>query len=103
MAGTATSPASTVWYTLNRGELTEVYYPTLGTPSVRDLQFVVTDGRSWVDREREDTRHTLALTDSRSLSYRQVNTDPDGRYRITKTYTTDPSRSALLLKVHFEC
>jgi glucoamylase len=100
--GTATSPASTVWYTLNRGELTEVYYPTLGTPSVRDLQFVVTDGNSWVDREREDTRHTLALTDSRSLSYRQVNTDPDGRYRITKTYTTDPSRSALLLKVHFE-
>ena len=100
--GTATTHASTVWHTLNGGELTEVYYPNLGTPAVRDLQFVVTDGSSWVDRERQDTKHSLSLVDARSLSYRQVNTDPDGRYRITKTYTTDPSRNVLLLKVHFE-
>src|SRR5205823_11985479 len=97
-----TTGASTVWHTLNGGELTEVYYPNLGTPAVRDLQIVITDGKSWVDREREDTHHSLSLTDPRSLSYRQVNTDPQGRYRITKTYTTDPSRSVLLLRVHFE-
>jgi glucoamylase len=100
--GTATTPSSTVWHTLGGGELTEVYYPNLGTPAIRDLQFVVTDGSTWVDREREDTRHALTLTDPRSLSYRQVNTDPQGRYRITKTYTTDPSRNALLMRVHFE-
>src|SRR4051794_17975273 len=100
--GTSTTSASTVWHTLGGGELTEVYYPNLGTPAVRDLQFVVTDASSWVDREREDPRHALSLTDARSLSYRQVNTDPDGRYRITKTYTTDPSRAVLLIRVHFE-
>jgi glucoamylase len=100
--GTATTHGSTVWHTLNGGELTEVYYPNLGTPAVRDLQFVVTDGKSWVDRERQDTKHAIGLVDARSLSYRQVNTDPDGRYRITKTYTTDPSRNVLLLKVRFE-
>ena len=100
--GTSTTAASKVWHTLNGGELTEVYYPDLGTPAVRDLQFVITDGKTWVDREREDTRHSLSLTDARSLSYRQVNTDPQGRYRITKTYTTDPSRNVLLIRVHFE-
>jgi glucoamylase len=100
--GTSTTAASKVWHTLNGGELTEVYYPDLGTPAVRDLQFVITDGKSWVDREREDTHHSLSLTDARSLSYRQVNTDPQGRYRITKTYTTDPSRNVLMIKVHFE-
>ena len=100
--GTSTTLASKVWYTLNGGELTEVYYPDLGTPAVRDLQFVVTDGKSWVEREREDTEHAVSLTDSRSLSYQQVNTDPQGRFRITKTYTTDPSRSVLLMRVHFE-
>jgi glucoamylase len=100
--GTSTTSTSTVWHTLGGGELTEVYYPNLGTPAVRDLQFVVTDGKSWVDREREDTRHALSLTDPRSLSYRQVNTDPRARYRITKSYTTDPSRSVLLMRVHFE-
>ena len=100
--GTSTTPASKVWYTLQGGELTEVYYPDLGTPAVRDLQFVVTDGRSWVERETDGTDHALRLTDSRSLSYQQTNTDPRGRFRITKTYTTDPSRSALLIRVHFE-
>src|SRR3954453_8682322 len=100
--GTSTTVTSTVWHTLGGGELTEVYYPDLGTPAVRDLQFVITDGKSWTDRERQDTRHTVSLTDPRSLSYRQVNTDPDGRYRITKTYTTDPIRSTLLIRVHFE-
>ena len=100
--GTSTTLGSKVWFTLGGGELTEVYYPNLGTPAVRDLQFVVTDGKSWVERESEDTNHTLTLTDPRSLSYQQVNTDPAGRFRITKTYTTDPSRSALLMRVHFE-
>src|ERR1700760_1396020 len=100
--GTSTTLGSKVWYTLNGGELTEVYYPDLGTPAVRDLQFVVTDGKSWVEREREDTGHALRLTDSRSLSYQQTNTDPHGRFRITKTYTTDPSRSVLMMRVHFE-
>src|SRR5512133_2060822 len=42
--GTATASASTVWFTLADGELTEVYAPDLGTPSLRDLQFVVSDG-----------------------------------------------------------
>jgi glucoamylase len=100
--GTATTTASKVWHTLDDGELTEVYYPDLGTPAVRDLQFVVSDGRTFTDREREDTVHRVTLSDPRSLSYRQVNTDKDGRYRITKTYTTDPARSALLVRVRFE-
>src|SRR4051795_4372212 len=56
--GTSTTLTSTVWHTLGGGELTEVYYPDLGTPAVRDLQFVVTDGKSWTDRGRQDTRHT---------------------------------------------
>ena len=67
--GTSTTLGSKVWYTLNGGELTEVYYPNLGTPAMRDLQFVVTDGKSWVEREREDTGHALVRTDPRSLSY----------------------------------
>ena len=90
--GTATGTASQAWLTLDDGELTEVYAPDLGTPSVRDLQFVVTDGRSFAEREREDAIHTTTLADPRSLTYRQVNTARSGRWRITKTYVTDPDR-----------
>src|SRR4051812_38019066 len=45
--GTAASLDSKLWHTLEQGELTEVYYPDLGTPSIRDLQLVVTDGRTF--------------------------------------------------------
>lgn len=43
-----------MWFTLDDGELTDVYYPDLGTPSVRDLQFAVSDGRTFTERERGD-------------------------------------------------
>ena len=44
--GSSTSLESKAWLTLNDGELTEVYYPDLGTPSARSLEFVVSDGGS---------------------------------------------------------
>jgi glucoamylase len=35
--GTSTTLSSNVWFTLEGGELTEVYYPRIDTPSFRDL------------------------------------------------------------------
>jgi glucoamylase len=99
--GTARSTASKVWYTLQNGTLSEVYYPDLGTPSVRDLQFVVTDGRSFTERESDATTHTTRLADSRALVYRQVNTEKAGRWQITKTYVTDPRRATVMVDVDF--
>jgi glucoamylase len=100
--GTAASLDSKLWHTLEQGELTEVYYPDLGTPSIRDLQLVVTDGRTFADRERDATTHRVELVDDRSLTYRQIDTAKSGAYRIVKTYVTDPSRSTLLVDVRFQ-
>jgi glucoamylase len=100
--GTSKTTTSKVWYTLNNGELTEVYYPDLGTPSVRDLQFVVSDGATFAERETDATTQSVQLVDGRALEYRQINTDKDGKYRITKTYVTDPARSTVLVDVTFE-
>ena len=98
--GTAQSKRSKVWHTLDDGELTEVYYPDIDTPALRDLQFVVSDGRSFAERERENASHAISLADKRSLTYRQVNTTP--RYKIVKTYVTDPARHAVVVDVRFE-
>ena len=72
--GTATGTTSKVWHTLDDGELTEVYYPDIATPALRDLQFVVSDGRRFAERERQSAGHALALTDPRSLTFRQTST-----------------------------
>src|SRR5215208_1427636 len=100
---TSYTTASKVWHTLDDGELTEVYYPDIGTPSVRDLQFIVSDGETFAELETEATSHEVRLLDGgRSLTYQQVNTDESGDYKITKTYVTDPSRSTVLIDVTFE-
>ena len=99
--GTARGTDSKVWYTLNNGELSEIYYPRIDTPSTRDTQLVVTDGRTFTDRETTDTIHRVRLLDPESLSYQQINTARSGKYVITKTYVTDPRRSTVLVDIEF--
>jgi glucoamylase len=98
--GAARQLASKVAFTLQGGELTEVYAPDLGTPSFRDLQFVVSDGRMFSERETDVARHVTRLADPRSLTYRQVSST--SRWRLTKTYVADPERAAVLVDVRFE-
>ena len=40
--GTSRTRGSNVWFTLERGRTSEVFYPNLSTPSVRSLELVVT-------------------------------------------------------------
>ncbi|MFG2059452.1 glucan 1,4-alpha-glucosidase [Micromonospora sp. NPDC048930] len=100
--GTALSRDSKLWYTLAGGTLSEVYYPAADTPNVRELQFAVTDGATFSQRETDGTRRVVELADRTSLTYRQITSDEAGRWRLTKTYVTDPVRSALLIDVAFE-
>jgi glucan 1,4-alpha-glucosidase len=97
--GTSATTASKVWHTLSQGVLTEVYYPTVDVANVQDLQLIVTDGETFTELERDATTHRIQLLDDEALTYRQVNTDVDGRYRIVKTYATDPARSTVLVDV----
>jgi glucoamylase len=100
--GTSTTTQSKVWYSISQGITGEVYYPNAETPNVQDMQYVVTDGSTFTNVERDDTTHHVSLIDSRSLTYEQTNTATNGRYRITKTYVTDPNRATLLVRTRFQ-
>ena len=78
--GTSTGTASQVWHTLDDGRLTEVFYPDLGTPSVRTLDFIVSDGTTFAQRTATPRIAASSSLDSRSLTYQQVNEQP-GRFR----------------------
>src|SRR3954467_8646796 len=54
--GTARSRASNVVFPRQRGLVGEVFYPDLSTPSVRNLELVVTDGRTYTDGASRDMR-----------------------------------------------
>jgi glucoamylase len=100
--GTATPTTSTVWFTAAAGITTEVFYPRADVPDVQDLQYVVTDGATFTDLERDATSHAVAMPDEDALEYTLTNTARSGRYRLTTTYVTDPARATLLLRTRFE-
>ena len=98
--GTATALESKVWFTLQGGILTEVYFPRLDTANVRTLEFAVSDGkRVWV--ESKDLAHSLERVSNEALLYRQTSSEPTGKFKLTKTYVTDPQRDTLLVEVSF--
>jgi glucoamylase len=100
--GTANTLASRVWFTLNNGVMTEVFYPRLDVPNVQTLQLIIvsSDGKR-VETEAEDTAHRLELLDPHALLFRQINTAKSGNYTITKTYVTDPQRDTVLIELEF--
>lgn len=98
--GTSNTIASKVWFTLANGEMTEVFYPTVDTPNVRGLQFLIITGKQ-TENEAEHTVHRLELPNPASLTFRQINHAKSGAYTITKTYITDPRRSSVLIRIDF--
>jgi glucoamylase len=100
--GTSVTSNSKVWFTLCKGIMTEVYYPLADNPNVQDFQFIVSDGLTFVDLERDDTVHKVELVDPQALTYKQTNVAKSGRYQITKTYITDPDRASVLIQTRFQ-
>jgi glucoamylase len=100
--GTSASLESKVWFTLQGGMMTEVYYPTVDVANVRALQFIVVspDGRR-VEIESEDTTHSIYVLDSQSLTFYQFNHAKSGAYTISKTYIVDPERHVIQIGVNF--
>lgn len=101
--GTSNTLESKVWFTLQGGALTEVFFPTADMPNVQVLEFVVVNpSRRKVETERADATHEVQVLNHHSLSFRQINTATNGAWKVIKTYTTDPGRSTLLVDVKFE-
>ncbi|MBI4502068.1 MAG: glucan 1,4-alpha-glucosidase [Gemmatimonadetes bacterium] len=100
--GTAYSADSRIWFTLHDGAVTEVYYPVIDRPQVRDLQLLVTDGESFFHEERRDLLTRTERCSPHALGYRVTNSDPQGRYRIEKEIISAPHQSCLLQRTRLE-
>jgi glucoamylase len=94
--GTSYSTSSRIWFTAWNGVLTEVYYPTVDRPQLRDLQFLITDGRTFFHEEKRHLRSRFSRISAHTLGYRAVNSDPEGRYEIVKELIADPHEACIL-------
>ena len=101
-AGTAYHTASRIWFTISHGILNEVYFPTVDCPQIRDMEYLVTDGKSFFHEEKRDFITELEYLDDHSLGYRIINREPKGRYQIVKEVITDPHLPCVLVHTRLE-
>ncbi|WGV27420.1 glycoside hydrolase family 15 protein [Halotia branconii] len=94
--GTAYSTSSHVWFTIWNGVITEVYHPTVDTPQIRDLQYLISDGKSFFHEEKRHLESKVEHLWTYGLGYRVTNSDPEGRYAIIKEVIADPHLSCIL-------
>jgi glucoamylase len=94
--GRAYSGGSRVWFTLFNGVITEAYYPTVDRPQLRDLQYLVSDGQGLFHEEKRHLNSQVERLSRHSLGYRIINSDPEGRYQITKQVIADPHLPCML-------
>ncbi len=100
--GTAYHTASRIWFTLSHGILNEVYFPTVDSPQIRDLEYLITDGESFFHEEKRDLVTELEYIDEHALGYRITKSDPQGRYRIVKEIISDPHLPCVLIYTRLE-
>jgi len=99
--GTAYAASSRIWFTFWNGIVTEVYYPTVDRPQLRDLQYLVTDGESFFHEEKRHLRSTIERISEHALGYCCTNSDADGRYAIQKEIITEPHLACILERTQF--
>jgi glucoamylase len=100
--GTARSLSSTIWFTAAGGTVTEVYYPDVDTPQVKDFQFIVTDGATFFHDPKTDFDHSCERIVPDAPGLRLINTAKSKPYRIVQEIISEPGSPVLLVRVNLE-
>lgn len=100
--GTAYSDLSRVWFTISRGTVNEVSFPTIDRPQIRDMQFLITDGETFFHDGRRHANHQVESVAPHALGYRMTTRCPEGRYTLTREIISDPHRPCLLMRVRLD-
>jgi len=100
--GTAYAASSRIWFTCSHGILNEVYHPTIDRAQVRDMEFLVTDGETFVHEEKRDLISTFEYIHPEALGARYVSNDPEGRYSLVKEIICDPHHSVVVQRVQLQ-
>jgi glucoamylase len=100
--GTAYSASCRLWFTCSHGVVNELYHPTIDHPQVRDMEFLITDGETFIHEEKRDLISEFEYIHAEALGIRYINRDPDGRYTLTKEIICDPHHSVLLVHGRLE-
>src|SRR5690242_11425365 len=87
---------SRVWATMAQGIFTEIYWPAVDQPQVKDFGFLVAGPGWWQEVKRVD-RYTLFTPEPGLMLPTIVHTSASQAYQLTLRPVVDPGHDALLI------
>jgi glucoamylase len=100
--GTALDTASSVWFTLHQGWLTEVFYPFVDIACTRDMLFAITNGHDFFANEKHGVRSEIEYLASGVPGFRVTSHCEHDQFQLQKELLADPRRAVILQRVQFE-
>jgi glucoamylase len=87
---------SHLWATMAQGIVTEIYWPAVDQPQVKDLGFLIGGPGWWQEVKRVD-RYTLSTPEAGLMLPTVVHAGASRAYRLTLRPVVDPAHDALLI------
>ena len=100
-ARSATAPISRVWFTVAQGVASEIYWPTLDRKQIRDIQYLVSDGKEFFFEERTQSVARVTWIEKGVPAFKIVTGDRHSQFEIEKLLFTDPDRDTFVMKTRF--
>jgi glucoamylase len=94
MVGGSLGP-SRVWFTLARGIVTEVYFPRIDIPQIKDLGFIVADGQGFWTEIKSGGRYSVSLA-GEGIPAVRIRHEHE-RFLLDLRIVVSPHRDVLLL------
>src|SRR5215472_8582365 len=100
--GKALDTTSAVAFTVSHGILNEIYYPREDIACVRDMEFIVTDGKDFFSEEKRNTQHSIKSIAQGIPCFQVTNTCIHKQYQVKKEIICDPYRNTILQNIQFK-
>jgi glucoamylase len=100
--GKAINTSSSVTFTLSHGILNEIYFPREDIACIRDMEFLVADGKNFFSEEKRHTKHVTKTIKPGVPCYQIINTCIHKKYQLKKEIICDPLRNTVLQHVQFK-
>lgn len=99
--GSSVEMNSRIWFTISHGIINEVYFPTVDMPNTRDMQFLVTDGKSFFCEEKRGCDSETKNIKLGVAGYEVINTCKKKQFQIKKRIFCNPYNSTLIQETEF--
>src|SRR5690348_15958042 len=92
--------APRLWFTLGHGIVNEVYFPRIDIPQIRDLGFIIADGRGFWSEIKRVAAYDIRFLAPGAPAFEI--THHHERYRFRLRISPDPRRDVLAIEFHLE-